>query len=103
MLEPEILEPAPLAYENPDFLNSADGRILRILAEYSEPLSRFRREKIQDTVVFFGSARFASLSDAESALEPRWIWLATMRKRASWRTCSPIGPWSCLTSGIVLW
>ena len=69
MLEPEILEPAPLAYENPDFLNSADGRILRILAEYSEPLSRFRREKIQDTVVFFGSARFASLSDAETALE----------------------------------
>src|SRR5438105_830761 len=68
MLEPEILEPAPLAYENPDFLNSADGRIMRILAEYSEPLSRFRREKIQDTVVFFGSARFASLPDAQNAL-----------------------------------
>src|SRR5205807_2143772 len=59
---------APLAYLNPDFLNSPDGRILRILAEYSEPLSRFRREKIRDTVVFFGSARFASLSQAESAL-----------------------------------
>ena len=69
MEEPEILHSAPLAYENPDFLNSADGRILRILAEYSEPLSRFRREKIQDTVVFFGSARFANRSDAESALE----------------------------------
>jgi len=69
MEEPEILRSAPLAYENPDFLNSADGRILRILAEYSEPLSRFRREKIQDTVVFFGSARFANQSDAESALE----------------------------------
>jgi len=59
---------APLAYLNPDFLNSPDGRILRILSEYAEPLSRFRREKIQDTVVFFGSARFASLSQAESAL-----------------------------------
>src|SRR5438105_4513153 len=69
MLEPEILEPAPLAYENPDFLNSADGRGLRILAEYSEPLSRFRRERIQDTVVFFGSARFASRSSAQTALE----------------------------------
>ena len=69
MEEPEILQSAPLAYENPDFLNSADGRILRILAEYSEPLSRFRREKIQDTVVFFGSARFANMSEAESALE----------------------------------
>src|SRR5260221_2089410 len=62
------LAPAALAYLNPDFLNSPDGRILRILSEYAEPLSRFRREKIQDTVVFFGSARFASLSDAQQAL-----------------------------------
>ena len=60
--------PAPLAYFKPDFLNSPDGRILRILSEYAEPLSRFRREKIQDTVVFFGSARFASLSEAEKKL-----------------------------------
>jgi len=52
------LNPAPLAYQNEPFLNSADGRILRILAEYQEPLARFRREQIQDTVVFFGSARF---------------------------------------------
>ena len=46
------LKPAPLAYENDPFLSSPDGRILRILAEYQEPLSRFRREQIQDTVVF---------------------------------------------------
>ncbi len=52
------LKRAPLAYENEPFLNSADGRILRILSEYQEPLARFRREQIQDTVVFFGSARF---------------------------------------------
>ena len=52
------LKPAPLAYQNQPFINSPDGRILRILAEYQEPLSRFRREQIQDTVVFFGSARF---------------------------------------------
>src|SRR5579859_6462564 len=66
--DPPELAPAPLAYLNPDFLNSPDGRILRILSEYAEPLARFRREKIQDTVVFFGSARFASLPDAQSAL-----------------------------------
>jgi uncharacterized protein (TIGR00730 family) len=59
---------APLAYENKKFLNSPDGRILRILAEYQEPLARFRRERIQDTIVFFGSARFQSQSDAEEAL-----------------------------------
>ena len=60
---------APLAYENKRFLDSPDGRILRILSEYAEPLARFRREQIQDTVVFFGSARFHSRPDAEHALE----------------------------------
>jgi len=48
---------APLAYENPEFLNSPDGRPLRLLSEYLEPLSQFERLKVQDTVVFFGSAR----------------------------------------------
>ena len=52
------LKSAPVPYENERFLSSPDGRILRILAEYQEPLARFRREQIQDTVVFFGSARF---------------------------------------------
>ncbi|MDP9160244.1 MAG: TIGR00730 family Rossman fold protein [Acidobacteriota bacterium] len=59
---------APLAYENTPFLNSPDGRILRILSEYSEPLARFRREQIQDTVVFFGSARFHSRVASEEKL-----------------------------------
>jgi uncharacterized protein (TIGR00730 family) len=62
------LKSAPLAYENPAFLKSPDGRVLRILAEYTEPLARFRREQIQDTVVFFGSARFHSHADAERNL-----------------------------------
>ncbi len=62
------LSAAPLAYLNSDFLNSPDGRILRILAEYAEPLARFRREKIQDTVVFFGSARFGGMEEAQQKL-----------------------------------
>jgi hypothetical protein len=66
---PEELEEAPLAYENPNFLHSPDGRMLRIMAEYQEPMSRFRRERIQDTVVFFGSARFRPLDAASSELE----------------------------------
>jgi len=66
---PPPLERAPLAYENPAFLNSADGRLIRILAEYTEPLARFRREQIQDTVVFFGSARFRGREEADHALE----------------------------------
>ena len=47
----------PVAYLNQQFLNSPDARALRILAEFLEPLAHFRREKIRDTVVFFGSAR----------------------------------------------
>jgi uncharacterized protein (TIGR00730 family) len=59
---------SPLAYENKKFLNGPDGRSLRILAEYQEPLARFRHEGVQDTVVFFGSARFKSLSTANEDL-----------------------------------
>ena len=46
-----------VAYLNDEFLNSPDARALRILSEFLEPLAHFRREKIRDTVVFFGSAR----------------------------------------------
>ena len=68
-VEPNPLASAPLAYENDDFLNSPDGRIVRIMAEYSEPMARFRRERIQDTVVFFGSARFRALDVTSKELE----------------------------------
>ena len=54
-----------LAYLMPSFLESDDARPLRILAEYLEPLKRFRDENIQDTVVFFGSARIRSREAAE--------------------------------------
>ena len=66
---PAPLASAPLAYENSGFLNSADGRLIRIVSEYMEPLARFRREQIQDTVVFFGSARFRGREEADQALE----------------------------------
>lgn len=46
-----------VAYLNQEFLNSPDARALRMLAEFLEPLAHFRREKVRDTVVFFGSAR----------------------------------------------
>jgi uncharacterized protein (TIGR00730 family) len=67
--DPAPLMSAPLAYENKDFLDSPDGRVLRMMAEYQEPMTRFRRERIQDTVVFFGSARFRALDVASHELE----------------------------------
>ena len=59
----------PLAYLDPDFLESDEARPIRILAEYLEPLRRFKEQKIQDTVVFFGSARVDSRDRAERALQ----------------------------------
>jgi hypothetical protein len=45
------------AYRNEEFLDTPDARPLRILSEYLYPLSHLRKEKISDTIVFFGSAR----------------------------------------------
>ena len=58
-----------LAYLDPEFLESDEARPIRILAEYLEPLRRFKEQKIQDTVVFFGSARVDSRERAERSLK----------------------------------
>src|SRR5271165_5551051 len=57
MIDHENSGRRPVAYLNAPFLESPDARPLRMLSEYLEPLSHFRDEKIQDTIVFFGSAR----------------------------------------------
>src|SRR2546421_7061184 len=56
------------AYQNLGFLNSKDARALRILSEYLEPKSRFDRHRVDDTIVFMGSARLKSREQAEEAL-----------------------------------
>ena len=56
------------AYENPDFLHSPDARALRILSEYLEPNSRFKHYRIEDTIIFFGSARTLPRAQAETEL-----------------------------------
>jgi uncharacterized protein (TIGR00730 family) len=66
----------PLAYMDERFLESHEGRPVRILSEYLEPLRRFREQRIQDTVVFFGSARVESRDraiHAHDALRARGI------------------------------
>jgi uncharacterized protein (TIGR00730 family) len=71
------------AYEDLQFLHSADARMLRILAEYLEPLRRFRRYKIRDTIVFFGSSRILSAEQAAKRLEE------ARSKRSVQRAASP--------------
>jgi len=63
-----FINKAPKAYHNLKFLNSPVSRNIRILTEYSEPLERFRRYKINHTIVFFGSARILSRKEAKAKL-----------------------------------
>jgi uncharacterized protein (TIGR00730 family) len=56
------------AYKNLDFLNSPPARHIRILCEYEEPRQRFRKHNVQDTIVFFGSARAKPLDEAKDAV-----------------------------------
>lgn len=54
---PDVELRRPVAYREEAFLQSPESRPLRILSEYLWPLAHFQEEKIQDTIVFFGSAR----------------------------------------------
>ena len=54
------------AYKNPEFLGSPEARTIRMLAEYLEPETRLRKFNIEDTIVFFGSARIKPPADARA-------------------------------------
>ena len=56
-------------YFNEDFLGSPQGRSVRILSEYYGPLKKIKKNKIYDTIVFFGSARIKSRDEAENYLK----------------------------------
>jgi uncharacterized protein (TIGR00730 family) len=56
----------PKAYENLPFLKSYDARVLRLLSEYLEPMSRLRWQRVEDTIVFYGSARAMSPEEARN-------------------------------------
>jgi predicted Rossmann-fold nucleotide-binding protein len=59
----------PKAYQDPDFLLGEDGRIVRVLSEYLEPASRLAKQRVKDTVVFFGSARIRPREESMRQLE----------------------------------
>jgi hypothetical protein len=90
----------PLAYQNAEFLNGPDARPLRILSEYLEPLSHFRRQRVRDTVVFFGSARIREdgilgeyYRDARTLAAMVTNWTKTLRDRTyRFVVCSGGGP-----------
>jgi uncharacterized protein (TIGR00730 family) len=57
------------AYQNLTFLNAPDARAIRVLCELMEPQSRFRRHRIKDTIVMFGSARIKSRAVAQELVD----------------------------------
>jgi hypothetical protein len=91
---------APLAYKNDEFLKSPDSRPLRILSEYLEPLAHFRRQRVRDTIVFFGSARIQEngplgeyYKDARALAAMVTSWAKTFRERTyRFVVCTGGGP-----------
>ena len=45
------------AYDNQEFLNGHDARSIRVLCELIEPDLRLKKQGVENTIVFFGSAR----------------------------------------------
>ena len=70
-------------YLNPEFLESSDARSVRILSEYYGPLQRIKRNKIEDTIVFFGSARIQSKEMATKALKDASENLSSQEKKST--------------------
>ncbi|HSW40105.1 MAG TPA: LOG family protein [Acidobacteriota bacterium] len=65
----EAYAPPPKAYKNPEFLLGEDARIVRMISEYLEPAGRLERQKVKDTIVFFGSARIKSREESLKLLD----------------------------------
>ncbi len=66
----ELQAPTPSkSYKNLEFLNSHDARSIRVLCELIEPEQRFRNQKVQHTIVFFGSARSVDSQRAKEKSE----------------------------------
>ena len=88
-----------LAYQNKEFLDTPDARPLRIISEYLYPLSHFRKEKVSDTIVFFGSARtFEASASGRYYTEARQLahrlteWSVNLEERNRFVVCTGGGP-----------
>jgi len=60
------------AYKNLEFLNSREARALRILSEYQEPLSRLDKHKVNNWVLFFGSAKIDPKNKEDPLFKYYW-------------------------------
>jgi hypothetical protein len=77
------------AYKNLKFLNNPDARLIRMMAEYLEPLSRFRHYEIADTLVFFGSSRIRSSVSVHKDIE-KFKKLSSQARQKNHRTLTKL-------------
>ncbi|MGH9816042.1 MAG: TIGR00730 family Rossman fold protein [Candidatus Acidiferrales bacterium] len=86
-MSPRRLPTALLAYKNAEFMDSKPARVLRMMAEYFDPLVRLRKQGVHDTIVIFGSARIdpreQALRKLRRATEARGEKDKPMRVRAA--------------------
>jgi uncharacterized protein (TIGR00730 family) len=68
------IDRAEESYHDPEFLESLEGRTLRILSEYLSPMTRLEKAKINSTILFLGSAK-ADPSNPDSDFY-RYYWEA---------------------------
>ena len=71
------------AYDNKEFLNSHDARSIRVLCELLEPESRLSEQGVDNTIVFFGSARPKPLNIAKAELKDFISQLPSSEKRSN--------------------
>jgi uncharacterized protein (TIGR00730 family) len=57
------------AYNNKEFLNGKEARPVRVLCELIEPDERLEEQNVENTIVFFGSARPKPLDVADQELK----------------------------------
>ena len=99
-LDPRPPTNPPLAYKDGKFLDSDEARPIRILAEYLEPLQILSRERVHETIVFFGSARITPdgalgryYQDARELARLMTIWSKSLRSHAHrYVICTGGGP-----------
>ena len=56
-------------YYDREFLSSPESRAIRVQSEYFGPQQKFAKNNIEDTIVFFGSARFLSREEAKKVVQ----------------------------------
>ena len=59
----------PKAYRNEDFINSVAARHIRVQCELLEPYHRFKNNEVNNTIIFFGSARIQPIDKIENKLK----------------------------------